>query len=259
MRYIYAVAGLILIIVGLSGITFLKVSPPQSEELARINGRVITADEFNKLYEESRAAPFYKDRRQFLGDLVTKEILIQEAKKRGLDLKEPFRRSIQNYYEQTLLKNLTQERMSEIHVSVSEDEIDRYYNNMGKTYELSIVVLPTEADAYEAIRAFPAGNAQRRKLPMEDVPSSLVGELYTLRKGEVSKKPVPCAGSFVCASGFLVFRLESYTTEPSPPLATVHGEIERTLADWKKRAEMEKWFEGLKAKSKITINEQLFK
>ncbi len=254
MRYIYIVAGIILIVLGISGITFLKVGPPASVELARVNDRIITVNEFDKaLGEKKSASPAPADKKRFLDELVTREVLIQEAKRRGLDLKEPFRSSIQNYYEQTLLKNLTQEKMSEIHVSVSEEEIEDYYRNMGKIYELKIAVLPTERAADEAIRNFPSSTVRARYLRMEEIPPEILDAVTALRAGEVSKKPVPCD------AGFFVFKLEGYKTEPMPPLGTVHDEIRKTLEERKKQADMERWLDGLRKSAKITINEALLK
>ncbi|HWR57576.1 MAG TPA: peptidylprolyl isomerase [Thermodesulfovibrionales bacterium] len=253
MRYIYIVAGLILIIIGLSGITFLKVGLPPSKELARVNERVISVDEFEKILSESRTVSPSMDKRRFLDDLLTREMLMQEAKRRGLDLKEPFRRSIQNYYEQTLLKDLTQEKMSEIRVSVSEEEIGAYYRNKGKVYEVRIAVLPTEAAANEAITDFPVARTEKRKLRLEDIPPAIADAVASLKVGEVSKKPVPRD------TGFFVFRLEGFTTDSLPPLAAVHDEIRRTIEERKKSAEMEKWLNGLREKSKITVNEALLK
>ncbi len=260
MKYIYAVAGLILIALGISGITFFKTVPPASKELARVNKRIITVDEFNRFLEESgKVPPSSPDKRAVLDDLLTRELLIQEAKRRGLDLSEPFRRSIQNYYEQTLLKSLVQDRMSEIQAPISEAEIAEYYKNMGKTYELSIAIFPTEAQADEAIRDFPARTAQKRRLRMEEIPPELLESLAALRVGEVSKKPVPCAKGFICTRGFFVFRLAGFTAEPVAPLATVHDEVRRALEARKKSAEMEKWLEGLKMKARITVKEALLK
>jgi len=58
-----------------------------------------------------------REKRQLVDDLVTLQVLIQDAKRLGPDHEELFRSSIQNYYEQTLLKNLIRKKMSEIRVS----------------------------------------------------------------------------------------------------------------------------------------------
>jgi hypothetical protein len=254
MRYIYVVAGLILIIAGISGMTLLKPGPLLSKEAARVNKRVITIDEFGKAYEEKAATcPVPPDKKQFLEDLVTREILIQEAKRLGLDREEPFRRSIQNYYEQALLKNLTQKKMSDITVSVSEEEIASYYSSMGNVYELSVLVLPSEHKANEAIKDFPSGKADKRTLHVDEIPHEMLDAVLTLKVGEVSLRPVPCD------KGFFVFRLEGYRKEPVPPLDAVRDEIRKTIGEKKRQTGMERWLAGLKKDSRITINDSLLK
>lgn len=254
MRYIYVVAGLIFIIVGISGMTFLKPGPSLPGGAVRVNEHIIPADEFKKAYEEKASScPVPPDKRQFLDDLVTKEILIQEAKRLNLDREEPFRRSIQNYYEQTLLKNLTQKKMSDIKVSVSEQEIASYYTNMGRTYELRVITLLTEQEAREAVRDFPSVRAEKRILHMDEVPPEILEAVLALKVGEVSHKPVPCD------KGYFVFKLEGYKKASLPPLNEVRDEIRKNLEEKKRQSEMERWLEGLEKNSRITINESLLK
>lgn len=254
MRYIYIVAGLILVIAGAAGMTFLKPGPPLSREAVKVNGHVITDEEFRKAYEErASTSPVPPDEKKFLDDLVTREILIQEAERLGLDRKEAFRRSIQNYYEQTLLKNLTQSTMSDIRVSVSEQEISSYYESMGKVYELTVITLPTEHEANQAIRNFPSGRAEKKILHVDEIPPGMLDYVLTLKVGEVSPRTVPCE------KGFFVFRLDGYKKGPVPPLDAVREEIRKTIEARKRQAEMEKWLEGLRKNSRITINELLVK
>ncbi len=251
MRYIYIVAGLILIIVGVSGMTLLKRGTPASMEAVKVNGRLITLGEFAKTYDEKAAScPLPPDRKQFVDDLVTKEILIQEAKRLGLDREEAFRRSIQNYYEQTLLKNLTQKKMSEIKVSVSEEEIASYYAGMGKIYELKVLSVPSQREADEALRNFPSEKAEKRILRMDEIPHEMLDAVLGLKAGEVSVRPVPC-------KGFLVFRLDGYRTTVVPPLEKIHDEVRKEVEEKKRRSEMETWLEDLKKKSRVTINESV--
>jgi hypothetical protein len=254
VRYIYVVAGLVLVIVGISGVTFLKPGPPYPGGAVRVNDRIIPADDFRKAYEEKASScPVPPEKRQFLDDLVTREILIQEAKRLNLDRDEPFRRSIQNYYEQTLLKNLTQKKMSEIKVSVSEDEISSHYANMGRTYELGVITLTTEQEAMEAVGNFPSGSAEKRKLRLDEIPPEILEVVLALKMGEVSHKPVPCD------KGYIVFKLEGYGTAVIPPLNEVRDEIIRDLEEKKKKSEMERWLDGLKKKSRISIDESLLR
>jgi len=66
---------------------------------------------------------------EILDALIVKEILLQEAQKQELDKDKEFMRSIELYWEQTLIKNLMKKKFKEIHdkVAVYEEEILEYY------------------------------------------------------------------------------------------------------------------------------------
>lgn len=251
MRYLYIVGGLILIVLGISGMTFLRFRPPESKEFVRINERVITTEEFEKQYSE--AISFYKQeksKKDFLEELITKELLLQEAKRRGLDLKPDFRRSIQNYYEQTLLKNLAQERMSEIKVSVSEEEVQSYYKNMGKVFIIRTIVTPDQEKAEEAIRSFPSDRGELKTLYFDEIPEELLGDILGLKEGEVLRRPVRSE------KGFIVLKVEAIRKVSLPPFEKVSSEIRRNLEEKKKRLEMEKWLGELRRRANISIRQE---
>ncbi len=75
-----------------------------------------------------------KAKQIFLEELIKKELLIQEARKQKLDRKEIFVRSIERYWESTLIRNLMDLKCEEIskRVSVSEEEINSTYTEMKK-------------------------------------------------------------------------------------------------------------------------------
>ncbi len=251
MRYLYIVAGLILIVIGISGMTFLRFKPPESRELVRINDRVITIDEFEKEYSEALA--YYnqkKSRPEFLEDLITKELLLQEAKRRGLDLKSDFRRSIQSYYEQTLLKNLAQERMAEINVTVTEEEIEPYYKNMGRVFIVRSIVLPDQEKAEEVIRSFPTEGGELKTLYFDEIPQELVNDISGLKEGDVLKRPVRTE------KGFLVIKVEAIRSVSVPPLEKVRDEVRKEIEGKKKMADMERWLGELRKKAAINIRRQ---
>jgi len=73
----------------------------------------------------------------FLEQLIKKELLIQEAKKLNLDRKENFIRTIERYWESTLIRNLMELKGKEIveRVYVSQEEIEARYKEMQKSEE----------------------------------------------------------------------------------------------------------------------------
>ena len=108
--------------------------------LAKINDYDLTLDEFQtQLAQEARFDKDFKvtkeAKKTFLDQLITKEILIQEAKRRNLDRKEKFIRAIERYWESTLIRDLMEMEQQKIEkrTVVSEEEIKMRYNEMKKS------------------------------------------------------------------------------------------------------------------------------
>jgi len=108
--------------------------------LARINDYKLTIGEFQyqlaaeiELDEDFKLTE--KAKREFLERLISKELLIQEAKKLKLDRKEKFVSAIERYWESTLIRDLMEIKGKEIsqRVLVSREEVEAYYNDMKKT------------------------------------------------------------------------------------------------------------------------------
>jgi len=110
--------------------------------LARINDYHLTLDEFdNEITRDFELDDDFKvtdkAKRDFLKEIIRKQILIQEAKRLNLDSKEEFMRTIQRYWESTLIRNLIDLKGREINnkTYVSQEEINAHYDKMtnGKT------------------------------------------------------------------------------------------------------------------------------
>ncbi|MFO0705911.1 MAG: peptidylprolyl isomerase [Nitrospira sp.] len=105
--------------------------PPEEPVLALVNGRAITQYEFdvrwNELSEATRAR-YDKEggKRRFLDELITRELLMQEAKRRGLDQSDAIRDRAQRYKEQLVLDELLKDKLRE-KVELSQTELDAYY------------------------------------------------------------------------------------------------------------------------------------
>jgi len=107
------------------------------EILARINDYNLTLDEFQKqLASEIEMDKEFKltrgARKAFLGEIIKKEILIQEARRLKLDTREAFRRAIERYWESTLIRDLLALKAKDIaeKTYVSEEEINARYKAM---------------------------------------------------------------------------------------------------------------------------------
>jgi peptidyl-prolyl cis-trans isomerase C len=114
------------------GLALSNCTPQQEEPvLALVNGRAITQLEFdvrwNELSEATRTR-YEKDggKRRFLDELITRELLMQEARRQGLDQSDAIRDKAQRYKEQLILDDLLKDRLR-TKVELTQPELDAYY------------------------------------------------------------------------------------------------------------------------------------
>ncbi len=105
--------------------------PPEEGVLALVNGRPITQTDFDTSWAElaeATRARYEKDggKRLFLDELVTRELLLQEARKLGLDQNEAIRDRTQRYKEQLILDELLKDRIK-AKVELTNEELDAFY------------------------------------------------------------------------------------------------------------------------------------
>ena len=112
----------------------------KKEVIAQINNYKLTRQEFEaQLIEELTIESDFKLTKEaktaFVEQLIRKELLIQEAKKLGMDRKKKFIKTIERYWEATLVRDLMELKGDEFDKGtyVSEEEIDARYQEMKKT------------------------------------------------------------------------------------------------------------------------------
>ena len=125
-----------------------------SDIVVRVNDRNITADEFRYALGESYKkgiAPLTEAAKgDLLDQMIKKELLIQEAKRRNLDQDEDFRRTIETYWEQTLIRNLIDRAGEELSgkIYVSKEDIADFKKEQGVT-EASMSAKEMEEEIFE--------------------------------------------------------------------------------------------------------------
>ena len=105
--------------------------PPEEGVLALVNGRQVTQTEFDTRWgelAEATRARYEKEggKRLFLDELITRELLMQEARKLGLDQNDAIRDRAQRYKEQLILDELLKDRIK-AKVELSQEELDAFY------------------------------------------------------------------------------------------------------------------------------------
>jgi hypothetical protein len=111
----------------------------EKDVLTTVNDFKLTVSEFQSLL----AADIDIDRdmkitdpvkKEYLNRIIQKQILIQEAKRLNFDQKPKFIRTIERYWEATLIRDLMENKGHEIEKEtiVTQEEVQRYYNEMEK-------------------------------------------------------------------------------------------------------------------------------
>jgi peptidyl-prolyl cis-trans isomerase C len=108
-------------------------TPPQQEErvVAFVNGKPITKTEFDHEWAalpDATKTRYEKEggQRAYLMELVDDEILLQEARKLGLDQSDAIRDSVRRFKEKLLKQELLKDRMKTT-VELTKEELDKYY------------------------------------------------------------------------------------------------------------------------------------
>ena len=120
--------------------------------VALVNGRAITQAEFDLRWAELSQATrsrYEKEggKRRFLDELITKELLMQEARRRGLDQDDAIRDKAQRYKEQLILDELLKDKLQS-KVELTQEELTAYYESHASELldplkaNISIMLLP---------------------------------------------------------------------------------------------------------------------
>jgi len=105
--------------------------------LASVNDFTLTLEAFEKeLAAEIELDPQAKltaeAKARFLDELIRKQVLIQEARRQHLDRQHNFMRTIQRYWEATLIRNLLDQKGDEIssRILITEEQIGQRHGQL---------------------------------------------------------------------------------------------------------------------------------
>jgi peptidyl-prolyl cis-trans isomerase C len=183
-------------------VLFLLVACGQKPEdpgqaLAIINGKPITISEFDvrwsQLPEYARKKyPGAEGRKRFLDELIDREVLLQEARKRGIDRDRTVLERLERFKERSILDVLVREEV-DARVTVSPEEMKTYYEahadnfTAPEEFRASHILVKTEAEAADLKKRLAQGEdfaALARKVSVDTTTRSKGGDLGVLKKGQ---------------------------------------------------------------------------
>ncbi len=191
-------------------------SPKQEDYLVKINNYTISLQEFTA---EFLASPYARNntpesKREFLDTLIWRKLILQEAQAKGLDKDKEFLKSIERFWEQSLLKRAMDNKTQEITGSVfipdsaieaaynklkDEGKADKPYDQMYKQIKWSL----TQYEESQAIRSWLRQIRQKARITINpahivkkdghDVPSAQVAENMKDLVASIDVKNAPAA------------------------------------------------------------------
>jgi hypothetical protein len=248
MKYIYYI---IFIACALSaGIIFLIQSKPidnNTPEFAiAINDRIISIYDFKN---RSSLCPPHISKDEFIESVVVKELLIQEARKLGIDKEESFRLSIQDFYEQSLTKILLERKYNELKGTQTTQKTDRYLDLLGREISLSLISPNSAPDAEQT----PSEHDEQSLLTdrFDNLSTDLKMKLLSLQPGEQT-------GPLKIFGKNLIIRLNSIGEKSKSAVTdTPRSDIDKIIDEYNKELSLQKWLDELREKSSIRINKDI--
>ncbi len=249
--YRYIIIGCILLITIPIGIK-LSYNPLKIENPAiTINKKKISKIELDKRLSEQS---YNQDIQSLVNSIVVKELLIQSAIKSGIHKDKLFQKSIQNFYEQSLIKLLLDKQYSELKPTVKPSYVSRYVELSDKIIHLTITTYKNLDD----IKYNKNLTQQSASMPFNSLSLFLRYTLLSLNEGENSKPVFSEAGTEIPSEHFTVFKLEKIeqagdSIEPETDIEMING----LLLEQSKETLISNWIDGLKKKANVSLSPAL--
>ena len=244
MKYLYT----ILAIIGAATIlTIFFILPekrtPQKDIAISINGHDFAKD---TITAEGKKYGYHDDQKSEVFDtLITRELLIQEAERQDIHKEESFRRSLKNYYENSLVKTLLDRQNSKLQVTVTDVDIDNYIDFLGKIVTFTRL---------EKIPQYVAQVATAKGLTN----TALFSELATpVRLLLSSLQPSEFGVRYDTGTENYALRLDSVQPAPDHAAKAVDKQrVREMLEEYQKEQQMKRWLLELRQNAKITIHKE---
>jgi peptidyl-prolyl cis-trans isomerase C len=249
--------------------------PEESPVVAIINGKPVTQGEFDYRWSELPAATRSRyeaqgGKKKFLDDLITREILLQEARRIGLDHNPAFQERMERVKEQLMLDELMKDAVS-APVDVKDEEVQAYYDAHRTLIVESLqvraahIVLQTETQAKDVKHQLNQGYnfaklAQRYSI--DEATKANGGEFGVYRRGVadpgiepalLTLKPGIVSEPIETPAGFHLVKVLGREPDEAQRLEAVKERLRRELVADKRRKQLEDALAKMRAHATVRV------
>lgn len=252
-------------------------SAQPKDVVAKIDSKAITMADVN---DKIAKLPAYyqkmvQDRkREFLDDMIIETVLYDEAKKRGLDKDAEVRSMLDEAERKIIVSKLIKDEV-DVKASVTDKEIEDYYNTHKEEFSLpertkaSHILVKTEEEAKAVLDELSKGKAfeDLAKEKSLDSSSKKGGDIGYFTKGQLVPEFEEAAAKLEVGQisgivktqfGFHIIKVTDKKQPEAQEFKDVTTKIKNMLHMKQRQQAFDSLVEALKAKTKITINENAF-
>ena len=245
----------------------LATAPAAAQNAAVVNGKAIPSarvDEFVKILAAQGRPDTPETRKMIREELISRELFIQEATKRGLPNSAEVKKQLEQIREDVLIRALIANELKKNPVSDAEvraeyDKLVKDSAGNAQEYKARHILVEKEDEARKIVEALKKGEsfeslAKQSKDPGSganggdlgwNTPETFVKEfsdaMVKLKKGEYTAAPVKSQ------FGYHVIQLDDVRDAEPPPFEQIRGQLQQQL----ERQKVQALQESLRASAKI--------
>lgn len=247
------------------------------QPLAMINGKPITISEFDLRWSQMpeyarKKYPGTEGRKRFLDELIDREVLLQEAKKRGIDRDRSLMERLERFKERSMLDVLVREEVDS-HVAVSGEDIKAYYDAhpdnfaTAEQFRVSHILVKTNSEAEEYRKRLAQGEdfaVLARKVSVDALTRTKGGDLGILKKGQaapefervlVALKPGEVSEPVATQFGYHLIKLVDRISAPALSYESAKDRVKEQVMIEKKQQRFKELVASLRAQAKVRVSD----
>lgn len=252
-----------------------KEAEKKGEHVAKIDGTTITTEDVKREMAglPEMAKVFFQGPEgtsKFVDELVKRELLYLEAKKKGLDKAENVQKKVEDFKKVTLINQLLEKEI-ETWSKVSDEEVKQYYDTHKDDFiasnqvRLSHILVKSDDDVakvYERLQKGEDFGKVAAELSMDKATAKSGGDLGSFKRGEMAKELEEVAFKVKKGETSMPVKMKDgiHIMKVTDAKGTVvdfekvKGAISERVRSMKQKEGFEKYIENLKKTYKTEVN-----